>query len=694
MVARLSHRGGQRRVRLLQGAIGLMALLLALALIGDAVADDADKPRSPPPTRTEAETELLEMLDKNQLVGARRKAEEVLADDPDSMVGHYVFGRVLHESEGNLPLSMYHLGKAREIYETRWDPRFRAAQSPWEFHRQLLYSIQAVAGQMEEYEYQLEILDYYDKLYNPDLEAEHAWPLLQLGRVKDARRVARSASKSFDAQQRSLGLNTLCALEGEAGEREAYYKACRAAYDHAQEQEKDRKKIDEKHESTLAVHAFNAARSAQAAFMADEAEKLALEGTSRLAFTPANPWQFLVQHYTDAGKLKDAVDALRDMQRWRTRQPPHVRDQVRAETDVVFSTVLLLAAETERGLRLLDLALDRPDRRGLTTSTPEQALGAHALLRRALRRTHGELLAEEASWTTDPARLRRAYDAFERRVAVWADEERIIQVLSDEQRLLATFRVFTRGGIEPVPVWLLGDLVEVLGAGVVAVVLDEARREDADEAKPYLDAFSAEVALAQGEEDEALERAAKALETLPKTEALLRARTAAVASQAAAELGKTKSSLAYLEQALQLDASVVRRLGLRIPCTLSGDASGTAGLVRASLEQSPRLDVGDSGFQVLVGGEGRSLDVCLYGPTGAKLSCAAPAKLPDDAEEETDEQYAARVAEAFHRRALAMPLGLSATDLSSLDGSTTVAEQAARQRLGEILDEATERKHD
>jgi hypothetical protein len=41
-----------------------------------------------------------------------------------------------------------------------------------------------------------------------------------------------------------------------------------------------------------------------------------------------------------------------------------------------------------------------------------------------------------------------------------------------------------------------------------------------------------------------------------------------------------------------------------------------------------------------------------------------------------------------------MPLGLSGTDLSSLDGSTTVAEQAVRERLRGVLDDLVEGKGD
>ena len=55
----------------------------------------------------------------------------------------------------------------------------------------------------------------------------------------------------------------------------------------------------------------------------------------------------------------------------------------------------------------------------------------------------------------------------------------------------------------------------------------------------------------------------------------------------------------------------------------------------------------------------------------------------------TLDEQAARLVDAFHKQALAMPLGLTGTDLSSLDGSTTVAEQAVRQRLKGVLDEVT-----
>jgi hypothetical protein len=55
--------------------------------------------------------------------------------------------------------------------------------------------------------------------------------------------------------------------------------------------------------------------------------------------------------------------------------------------------VLLVAGELDAALTLVDRAMERPDRRGLTTTTPEQAHGANALLHRALSRAKAERAA-------------------------------------------------------------------------------------------------------------------------------------------------------------------------------------------------------------------------------------------------------------------------------------------------------------
>jgi tetratricopeptide (TPR) repeat protein len=687
----------------------LVATALALTVSAQDPTDPTVVPGGPPLgqpqdfPRTAAEDEVWQLYQEEKLLTARRKVEELLESEPNSVVAHYVFAQILRRAEGNLPKAMKEMGKARELYEDQYKPTvINLNDTPWLLHREILYAAQTIAGELERHEYQLQLLDYHDSLYDPRLTAEHAWPLMQLGRYDEARKYAEKASNDPDPFQRSLGRNALCAIEGEARTRDKRFEACLAAYDEAAERAKNDDPFARPDEVTsVTVHAYNAALAAQAVLRPDEAERLAKAGATRIEFTPADPWRFLVRLYADQGRMDEAVQALREMQSWRRKQPPHLREQVRAETDVAFATVLLIAAETETGMTVIDRAIQNPDRRGLTSSSKEQALGAHALLRRAIRTTHAEIEAERAVWsgTAEAARISLA-DA-ERNMQDWADAERIRGVLNDDERLVSTFRMYVAGGLEPVPSWLVGDLVPILGAGVCSVVLEMVREAEDDEAlEPYYIALAAEIALHRGDESAALERAEQALDTLPEFEALLRARIAAIAGEAAWELGKHDAALGFWATAMQRDAGVIRRRGLSLPATLKNNGSGpVAERLAELLEDSPRFDFDDSGFTVTIDGSGRELEVCLLEPAGGVLGCATTPPEPTEEEakalvaagkipvhELDDDDYAAMTAEAFHARAFAMPVGLSNVDLGSLDGTATISEEANRERMENLLD--------
>ncbi|MFO0607232.1 MAG: hypothetical protein U0324_28980 [Polyangiales bacterium] len=658
-----------------------LAAALALALSGTRPVT-AQQP-APAAAQTADEAEALRLYNADKPLAARTQADRVLARNPDSIVGHYVLGCVLREAEGSLPRAMYHLGRARELYETRYGAA-RPAGAPWQVHRDTLFAIQSLAGEMEEHEYQLQVLEFYDYQYDPDLLAEHAWPLLHLRRFNEARDFARRAIATNDAWQQSLGRNALCAIEGEARQRQAQYAACLDAFQHAQRRAQGSSDANPATAPHVTVHAYNAALAAWSVLRHDEVERLAVEGTRRLEFTTANPWRLLVRLYVDQGKMAQAVDALREMQRWRTRQPAYLRDQDRAETDAAVATTLLVAGEAEAGVRFVTRALERPDRRGLVSSNAEQALGAHALLRRALLRTQAELDVERAAAEGITDRAAGRARSLARRFDAWPDDERVTSVAADEFRLDSTLRFYIRGGLEPIAPWLVGDLVDVLGAGVVAVALADVRREERANPTmtPYYDALEAEVLLAQGEEERSLAMARRALDALPPSEALLHARVAAVAAEAARAAGQSALSYGFYERALQKDPGTLRRMGLAVPARVSVQARGDAAeALGDALERSPRLRTGDGGFRVTVTGDARGLRVCLASSTGSDLGCSDTRAERN----EPAEHLAARAAEQFHRTAFATRVGLSTQDLRSLDGSTTTNDAAAREQMNGAL---------
>lgn len=710
----------------------LIALCCILALWGrttEACAQSVQAQPSvqvPPGPWNEAEREAYRLYRNDKPVEARAKAEKVVKQNRESLMGHYVLAAVLFEAEGSLSRAMYHFGKAREIYETRWKPSNRAEDSPWTLHRDLLFQAQNLAGQMELHNYQLELQSYHDYLYDPDLLAERAWPLVRLGRDDEARKFAKQAIASNDSWQRSLGMNALCAVEGEAQTRKPYYLACKAALANA----KSRRASGG--EQAVAVHAYNAALAALAAGKPSEAISFLEDGASRLEFTPANPWRLLVRIYIDEGKMNEAVDALLNMQRWRKRQPAYLRDQDRAESDAIFGLMMLVGGRTEDGLRAIDRAIDQPDRRGLTSSVREQAVGAHALMRRAMLKTRIERRMEEAASGGFFSRAWAWVECIPDRIKAWMDGRRVSSALADEKRLVATLRPHIQGGLSPIPYWMVGDLVEILGPGVVLDALTEARREDAGIGfvAGHLDAVRAEALLAQGRPVDALKRAALSLERLPAHEALLRARVQGIIAKAARELGKEETEFLALERALRVDGGMLRRMGISLPTKILG--SGSLGKkVAEALHRSPRFRSGKAfRIEVYEGKDPKGLDTlkaCLNNHRGEKIRCtetvrgpapkdedenaedqdaekkdkkkpeneqpATPSQSnpnPEKVELENDEQYVERMVRVFQHELFAADVRISQIDMGSLDGRVTSGSEIARERLENMLEYVAE----
>jgi hypothetical protein len=131
-------------------------------------------------------------------------------------------------------------------------------------------------------------------------------------------------------------------------------------------------------------------------------------------------------------------------------------------------------------------------------------------------------------------------------------------------------------------------------------------------------------------------------------------------------------------------------MSLRLPASVEVRASGSvARQVGKSLRRSRRILRDKDGFSISIEGNGDALSVCLRSTLGSTLSCTeAQRPVPEgDAPSMTDSQYIRHVVAQFHDRAFAMPLGLSSIDLNSLDGTTTVSDEAERERMKQILSE-------
>lgn len=653
-----------------------MSALLALLLTSSAWAG----PRADA-LAEEAEQKYL----TEEYITARGLAEDALERDPGQFRAHYVLGMVYRDSEGNLAQSMYHLGEARKTYETRYAT---SLDTDWRFHQQLLYMVQLVAGEIEEFDYQLDMITYYNARYDPDLIGERAWPLMKLGRYGAARSAARAAVAMPDEWQQSVGLNALCALEAETGDREAAHAACLQAL----ESERASPEAD------VTVDAFNASLSAFQALRYAEGEELATEANTGATVSTANPWAVLATAYVGQGRGSDAVRAVRNMQGWRSRMAPERRDMNRAELDAVFALVLLAAGEPELGYDVISRAIDYPDRRALTSGSADQARAGHALLRIALRDSLGQRRREDLATQGIVARIGGSLARLIPSSLDWQDQAAVTAVLSNRKRLDQTVRMYLDGGLQSVPPWLVGEIIPVLGTGVVSESIDRAR---AAEAMPgmqaFYDALEAEVAWWQGDYDQVRTLASAAARDLPSEETLLRARVTALAADAAWRQDDETVALSLYAETLQADPSVMRRLGLALPAVVSSTApssDGAASYATSMLERSPRLRYRDSAFAVTVSSDGGRLRVCLTSPTGQRLACGlepvqGPAADGEAVTPWTEWERAQQAVRAFHRAGFALPTGLTRTELTGLDGTNTIDTQAARKEMESLLDQLT-----
>ncbi|MEC8379069.1 MAG: hypothetical protein VXZ96_02030 [Myxococcota bacterium] len=623
--------------------------------------------------------ELIDLNNKEEWVSARTKAGAYLDEHPDSMVGHMVMGRALWLGEGQHSRAMHHLGLAYEHYLDRYNALI---EPPWKLQSEILYSMQSVAGDMGESEKELELIAQYNQLQDEfdmrfeesysRLIGERGWPLMKLELYDEARLAARQAIETGRRWQVSLGHNVLCAVEAEEGRRAEAMRECEAALEHAEETG-----------SGIPIDASNAANSAFAVLDFDRAESYSILATQHYGNT-APAWSNLVVVYMLQGRGEASIDAMKGFQQAQLNEPAHMRSQRRAEVDAQLAKLMLLSGETELALDKINRAILQPDRRGTISTSEAQTQGSHMLVRYVILRSHAERLAEKA-----------AAEGWMSRMSLWlgswfpdssqvADAAGVRKVLTDNEYLSATFRMYLDKGLTGIPSWLMGDLIQVLGPGIAEAAIQEARAKDTFEGlEAYYQMMDAEVAFLRGDSQRVAQLAEQAYAALPMAEVLLQTRMLALQAWASEAEGQFDLAMARYEQVMQQDPSVLRRLQLSIPAKIQTDGSPIAEGIASGIENAPRIRYSPKGFTISVTGDAQP-SMCLISPMGNQLGCAV---APPREEAQNDASYIVTACEAFHTGVFALGVGLSGAQWNSLDGTTVASKEAMREKMKSLIEQ-------
>lgn len=599
---------------------------------------------------TVEELSLWELIERERYVRAREEAEAYLAEHQSSYVAHLVLGMAQHYGEANFPKALFHETRALELFEAVEGTQPTQSQ-PWRWHARILVGLTRAHGDLEHYDEQLGLMVRYNELYTPQLKAELAWPLMKKREFDKARLAAEEGLATGDPYQVERAKNALCAIEFEAGDDIKSYEACAEAVDYGRSH----------FGSATAVDLGNFAEAARSVFRFDEAERLLMEASKSGLSWYGNPWLELADLYMRAGRLAEALAALREVPRHRASRPAHVRDSDRNEARRSLAAFLLLMGRPDEALRITGKASVLPDRRAHNSRDPEQDRSIVALLDRQARLMLAEMTVERAVAEPFYARWWARSEALWLRFQAWMSARQAARFLDDEARLVGTFAIGTaRSAV--MPPWLIGELIGVLGPGVVRAAVEQVAGKDAREgAVAYYDAVLAEVSLAQRDYAEAVVHAESALQGLQPGDALLRERVRAVLGKG---LSDPRQATALYEEVLATDPGLFRRLGWALPVEVrSSDATIDRDLAKAVM-RSPRFESSNDGLRIEVEGA----RICLLGRTGAAWGCGEA----QPAEDETGRSYKQRIVDAFHAEIFSPRVDLSRIDINSLDGSNRV----------------------
>lgn len=603
------------------------------------------------------------LIESESFVRARELAERMLKENPNSPIGNYLMGAAMHRGEANLPLARYYLGRAREIVE-RQLASGNVGQTESELFSNVLFEMLLVAGLTEKHEEQLKLVEDFRRYFDVDLGERNGWTLMKMGRYEEAKRLMMRYVTSKDPDTRRGALNTMGSIEMTVGN----YEEAFAWFTQLKNE------LGENDETNYATLVRNRAEVATVLlkFQVAEADSL-LAAKHFHPHSNSNPWMSLAVLYTGEGRLAEAISALRKMHAWDKRSDPTLEQQRWNDGQQASALVLMACGYHPDALNIIRKIRNKPDRRGVTSGSGEQAeIGLLYLYRESLRNQR-ERLREEMVWAkwSDWFYLLGQWAQVKREM--WSVDSRLNALLVPHNRLAWIVRPYAPDS--PVVEWMRSGLHSVTGPGMIQTTVNQLlQRKDANgkRERPYLLVARGETYLSQYNYAAAINDLEAARRDLPAEEVLLRGRVEALLAKAYEKMNRSEEAINAYRSTMDRDPNVLRSLEFSLPVTFTTDASPAAAATIGYLEKSPRFHPG-RGFQVELRTAGNKLVATLSAMDGTTFRQAS-APIVGDVKD-----TARTLCKDLHRRFFMPRIDLSQADVNALDGATTTGDTNSQQ---------------
>ncbi|MDT8428899.1 MAG: hypothetical protein RQ757_09050 [Pseudomonadales bacterium] len=605
---------------------------------------------------------ICDALYLRENVRARELAQRWLNQEPDSPAAQFAMAEVLAQVEGNLPRALFHLKQTETL--TNYSSLGRAlADGNMEWHYLALTQLSYIHQLMGDQEASLLYLDKIRDIYGQDTESFRGWPLIKLKRYDEARASAEKVLSSTDnPNERSRAWNTLCAVELADLRPDESLLACERAIS-----EDENFAISEA-SSVDTVHLLNASEVSLSLLRMEEAEsylRQAVRGVN--PDSVGNPWINLLYLTMSQARLDEARSALDNMMFWRNAQSPLVNVMNRAEHYMVSGMFLLLAGYGEDAARLSAAALSQPDRTGSYTADESQKDSIAALLDSTANRLALALKQEEIAATPWFATIPLRAQSWALQFKAWRSARHAASLFADRETLKNRLRPYAPLDVH-IPEWMELELVDIMGPGIIAAALDEARAEGMFSLNEgYYFSYRTGIAWSRRQTAEVLRYGQQALELLPEREMLLRTRVSAYMADAAWRQDDFSTALSLYSEVLQNDPGLPRRLGLALPVDFRFVDTAQAAELSSYLAASPRFRRHPNGFLLEITATD-GFQACLRQRNEAEIACQQ-LEIPETDESRSPAQL---LAAQFQRRLFTPGYVLDPAQRLALLGSSVI----------------------
>jgi tetratricopeptide (TPR) repeat protein len=506
---------------------------------------------------------------------------------------------------------------------------------------------------MDRYQEALDLIEAHDKVFERKWEARAGWPLIKLERFEETERRMGAILEKGEPYEKIVALNTIGAMHWQKGDTEKSRDCFVQITEISQENGygPDATILSNKAESEIAVGNYSVAEA-----------DLREGGQNFSRWNSSNPHQAMCSLLIDAGRFREATDSAYKMFAWSRLAAPPVRGQSMAATRKQFAAYLLAAGYPEQALPILEEMLHRPARTSNTSDRPYREECWRLFMYQDCLDLVLAKKAEERSWSPFTTRVTLWLSSLTERGKAGDALERATGLLIENEVLGPALVPYQNDWVAPP--WLLPDLIEAVGTGVMAVQCQRDLKDAKPWGAPYLRAYLGEARLSQGRYEEALPILEQALQEVPSEQALVKARIRLGLAVCAEQLGRQQEAMQAYQRVLEVDPNAFRRAGRSLPVKLSREGGpAVAAEVARLLRRSPRFREESYGLPVVFEEMGSGVRLNLVGTNGSTLvwtSASTSEQNPD---------LASAAAQRFHEVVFAPRVQLSQTDINAIQSA-------------------------